>query len=150
MKNTSPRLMSQRLYTDYPWPVWAIGWIAMLKAFVWLGSEPASLPDNQLVLMGYKYILFMLPFLICGIGAWNMKKWAAWGLIFLAAADLLFYLVSPADQASLALNRTSSVAYTFSMTVFVINGPPTSVAMLFLAPSLLRHVKPSSRAPATG
>ena len=140
MKNTSQRLMSRRLYTDYPWTVWAIGWIAILKAFVWLGSEPASLPHNLLVLMGYKYLLFMLPFLVCGIGVWNMKKWTAWGLILLAVADLVLYLVSPAAQASLALNRTSSVAYTFSMTVFIINGPPTAVAILFLSPSLIRQV----------
>ena len=85
----------------------------------------------------------MPPFLVCGIGAWNMKKWAAWGLILLAAADLIFYLISPAAQASLALNTTSSVAYAFSMTVFFINGPPTAVAILLLSLVLMRHGKSS-------
>ncbi len=141
MKNKSQRIMSQRLHTDYPWPVWAIGWLAVLKAFVWLGSEPTSLPEHQLALMGYKYLLFMLPLVICGIGAWDMKKWAAWGLILLTIADLLFYIINPMAKASLSINRTSSVAYAFSLTVFFINGPPTSVAMLLLAPTLVRSTK---------
>lgn len=144
MKSKTHRLMSQRLYTDYPWPVWAIGWLAVLKALVWLGSEPASLTESQLALMGYKYVLFMLPLLICGIGTWNMKKWASRGLILLAVADCLFFLVSQTAQSSLALNRTSSVAYTFSITVFIINGPPSSVMMLLLTPSVARHMAPAS------
>ena len=144
MKKEQSRLMSQRLHVDYPWPVWAVGWLAVLKAFVWLGAEPASLPDDQLSLMGYKYIIFMLPWLFCGIGAWNMKKRAAWGLILLSVADLLFFLVSPAAKSSLALNTTSSVAYVFSITIYVINGPPSSVIILLLSPALTRRLKPSS------
>jgi hypothetical protein len=144
MKNQQDSLQSQRLRVDYPWPVWAIGWLAILKAFIWLGAEPASLPGNQLALMGYKYALFMLPLLLCGLGVWNMKKWAAWGLIVLCLADLLFFLVSPSVRASLALNTTSSVAYAFSMTVFVINGPPSTVMMLLLSPALVRRLAASS------
>jgi hypothetical protein len=136
--------MSQRLHGDYPWPVWAVGWLAVLKAFVWLGAEPASLPDRQLMLMGYKYVIFMLPLLVCGIGAWRMKKWAAWGLIMLAVADLLFFLLSPAARASLALNSTSPVAHVFSMTVYIINGPPGAVMILLLSPALIRRLEASS------
>lgn len=136
--------MSQRLHVDYPWPVWAIGWLAILKAFIWLGAEPASLPDKQLTLMGYKYVIFMLPLIFCGLGAWRMKKWAAWGLILLAVTDLLFFLVSPAARASLALNTTSSVAHVFSMTIYIINGPPSAVMILLLSPALVLRLKPSS------
>ncbi len=144
MGKNQGRLMSQRLHLDYPWPVWAIGWLAILKAFVWLGSEPASLPEEQLLLMGYKYLLFMLPWLVCGLGAWNLKKWAAWGLIILSLADLFFFLLSPVAKSSLALNTTSSVAYVFSLTVFIINGPPSSAVILLLSPAVLRRPRSSA------
>lgn len=135
-------LMSQRLHAEYPWPVWAIGWIAVLKALVWMGSEPASLPDSQLTLMGYKYIIFMLPLLVSALGAWSMKRWACWGLVVLSIADLLFFFVSPAARASLAFNTTSPVAHVFSMTVYVINGPPSAVMILVLSPAAMRRLKP--------
>ncbi|MEW6078320.1 MAG: hypothetical protein AB1724_10940 [Thermodesulfobacteriota bacterium] len=144
MKTQQVRLLSQRMRVDYPWPVWAIGWLAILKAFIWLGAEPPALPANQMTLMGYKYALFMLPLFFCGIGAWNMKKWAAWGLVGLAVADLLFYLTVPSVRASLALNTTSSVAYTFSITVFAINGPPSTILILLLSPALMKRLNPSS------
>ena len=139
MENHHHGLLSQRLTVDYPWQVWAIGWLAILKAFIWLGAEPASLPQDQLTLMGYKYILFMLPLFFCGYGVWNMKKWAAWGLLALCIADLLFFVVSPAARASLAMNTTSSVAYAFSMIIFVINGPPSTLIILLLSPALFRR-----------
>jgi len=139
MKKADGSVMSQRLLVDYPWPIWAMGWLAVLKAVFWLGSEPASLPDRQMVLMGYKYLGFMLPFLVCGFGAWAMKKWAAWGLIALCVLELLLFLISPTARASLALNTTSSVAYAFSLTIFVINGPPSAVLILLFSPALVRR-----------
>ncbi len=135
--------MSQRIYKDYPWPVWTIGWIAVLKALVWLASEP-NLPENQLFGMGCKYAGFMVPWLVCAFGAWRMRRWAAWGVGVLGAADLLFFFVCPFALPSLGLNPVSPVTHVLSLAVFVINGPVTAVAILVLVPVLFNKTRPTN------
>jgi len=78
---------AERMQTDYPWQLWAIGWLAIFKAVLWLAYEPA-VADAVLRLVGWKYLLGAAPFLVCGVGLWRRERWAAWGLTVLAAVDL--------------------------------------------------------------
>ena len=32
---------SERMDPEYPWTIWAAGWLAIFKAFLWLAYEPA-------------------------------------------------------------------------------------------------------------
>ena len=40
---------------DFPFAVWLLGWIAILKGIVWLTTDP-NIPDVQLAVMGCKYL----------------------------------------------------------------------------------------------
>jgi len=79
----------ERMYREFPWPIWAVGWLALFKAFLWLSYEPVQ-PGSLLTLLGIKYLLNMIPMAIFAIGVWNLRKWAMWGLIILSVANLLF------------------------------------------------------------
>ncbi|OQX62599.1 MAG: hypothetical protein B5M56_05875 [Desulfococcus sp. 4484_241] len=135
-KNTVPH----RMDADFPFAVWLLGWIAILKGIVWLTTDP-NIPDVQLAVMGCKYLFFMLPLIACAIGAWHLKRWAAWGIAALCIADLLFFLLYPPAIKSLAINDTSPVVHLFSTVVWAINGPLGDIAMIALATVLFRHTK---------
>jgi hypothetical protein len=77
-----------RSYEDFPWFVWALGWIALLKSSVWFFLEPAS-PQPAML---WKCLILSLPYLIMASGAWNLKRWAITGLALLGAFDLLFLI----------------------------------------------------------
>ena len=62
-----------RMDREFPWPIWAVGWLALFKAFLWLSYEPAQ-PGPLLTLLGTKYLLNMVPMAIFAIGVWNLKK----------------------------------------------------------------------------
>ncbi len=141
--NERARMMSRRTEVDYPWRVWAIGWLALLKAFVWLASEP-PLPENQLFVLGCKYALFMIPWVVFGFAAWQMKKWAAWGLLVLCLADLLFFILCPFALSSLAVNPVSPVTYILSGAVFIVNGPASAIIILVLLPGLFKDRLPAA------
>ena len=51
--------LHERLNLDYPWYAWAVGWLAFLKALVWLSTYPVT-EQNVLTVLGYKYIIFMI------------------------------------------------------------------------------------------
>ena len=51
---------AERMNTDYPWPLWAIGWLAVFKAVLWLAYEPV-LAEEVLRRIGWKYLLEALP-----------------------------------------------------------------------------------------
>ena len=56
----------ERMEIEFPWVIWAIGWLALLKAFIWLAYEPVE-PQNILQLMAYKNLLNILPLVVFGI-----------------------------------------------------------------------------------
>ena len=86
-----------RSYTDFPWYVWALGWIAILKASVWFFLEPAA-PQPEMV---WKCLLMALPYLIMASGVWNLKRWAIAGLAVLGAVDLVFLMSGIAEGEGL-------------------------------------------------
>jgi len=133
-----------RLNMHFPWAIWLAGWIAVLKGVIWLSADP-NIPQGQLIVLGYKYAALMVPFVIFGVGVWKIKSWAAWGLVLICAADLLFFIFCPFAMASLALNRISLVSLIFTFFVFIINGPVSSILIFTMLPGFFSYAKKQSQ-----
>ena len=132
---------SERMDRDFPWPIWAVGWLALFKAFLWLAYEPVQ-PPALLTLVGAKYLLNMVPMAVFAIGVWNLKKWAVWGLIVLAVANILFFIVYP---QSLNAVFVQSEVYVYSIILSFItllcNGPLGDIFILLASPVMFKHLK---------
>jgi hypothetical protein len=136
---------AERMHTDYPWPLWAIGWLAIFKAVLWLAYEPA-LPEAVLRLVGWKYLLSAPPLLICGVALWKRRRWAAWGLAVCAAAGLVFLAVMPASlHAYLVDSEVALFSILLSAVVLVCSGPIGDVLILCGLPAMLRHTRTLDR-----
>lgn len=140
----------ERINCDYPWALWAIGWLAMLKAVLWLAYEPVNLPDLTLQLLGYKNLLFSVPFICCAIGIMKRRRWAAWGLVLLSVTGLLFvgfiqdglsaYLIDSEIDFSVSLaNRRISPF--FSLAALIGIGPLGDLLILCGAPAMFRYTR---------
>ncbi|MFZ5563599.1 MAG: hypothetical protein ACOZBW_06055 [Thermodesulfobacteriota bacterium] len=134
------RLFIHRMDTAFPWPVWLAGWLALLKGLIWLSTDP-NLPDPQLMVLGVKHSLFMIPFVACAFGAWKLKRWAGWTLVALCGLELVFFIIYPPAISALALNNITAVTFLFSGAVFLVNGPAGAILILSLVPALLRHAE---------
>ena len=128
-----------RMDKEFPWPIWAVGWLALFKAFLWLSYEPVQ-PESLLTLIGTKYLLNMIPMAIFAIGVWNLRKWAMWGLIILSLANLLFFIVYP---QSLSAVLVESEVYIYSIILSFItllcNGPIGDIFILLASPVMLKY-----------
>jgi hypothetical protein len=130
---------------DYPWSLWAIGWLAIFKAVLWLAYEPV-LPEAILRLVGWKYLLGAVPMLICGVALWRRRRWAAWGLAVLAAADLvLIVVVPPTLQAYLVDSDVMIFSILLSTVVLVCGGPVGDVLILCGVPAMFRNTRKADR-----
>lgn len=87
------RFPHDRLYMEYPWQIWALGWIAVIRSIVWLFMETHTDISPEILL--WKHMLFTIPFFILGIGAWNFRTWARKGLLIASLIDLFIYLILP-------------------------------------------------------
>jgi hypothetical protein len=87
------RFPHDRLYMEYPWQIWALGWIAVIRSIVWLFMETNTDISPEILL--WKHILFTIPFFVLGIGAWNFRIWARKGLFIASLLDLFIYLILP-------------------------------------------------------
>ena len=138
---TSNIFPAERMYPEYPWLVWAIGWLAIFKAILWLAYEPV-VPEAVLRVVGWKYILGAVPFLVCGIGLWKRKRWAVWGLIAFAAAELALLMAMP---ATLLAYLVDSEVFIFSAilsgVMLVCGGPVGDILILCAAFSLFRSTR---------
>ena len=130
---------AERMSTEFPWPVWAVGWLALLKAFLWLAYEPVQ-PDSVLALLGYKYLLNIVPLVLCGIGIWNFRKWAAWGLIALSIANLAFFVVASQTFDAVVV-RSDVFVYSILLSCITLlcNGPLGDLLILCAAPVILKY-----------
>jgi hypothetical protein len=134
-------LPAERMNTEYPWTLWAIGWLAIFKAFLWLAYEPA-LPEAILRPVGWKYVLQALPLLICGVALWRRHRWAAWGIALSAVADLVFLAARPGSlQAYLVDSEVVLFQVLLSAVVLVGSGPVGSLLMLCGVPAMFRHTR---------
>ena len=131
----------ERMEIEFPWVIWAIGWLALLKAFIWLAYEPVE-PQNILQLMAYKNLLNILPLVVFGIGIWNLRKWAIWGILIVAVANLIFFIVDPVTlDAVLVHSEVRLYTMILSSITLLCNGPIGDILILCAAPSMLKHLK---------
>ena len=132
---------TERMNSDYPWTIWAAGWLAIFKAFLWLAYEPVQ-AESVLRLLGIKFLLNTIPLVIFAIGIWNLRKWAAWGLIAVSVANLIFFLVNPQTlNAVLVESEVQLYAIVLSFITLLCNGPLGDIFILCAAPSMLKHAK---------
>ena len=126
---------------EYPWTIWAVGWLAIFKAFLWLAYEPVQ-DESVLRLLGTKFLLNTIPLVILAIGVWNLKKWAVWGLIALSVANLIFFIVNPQTlNAVLVVSEVRIYSIILSFLTLLCNGPLGDIFILCAAASMLKHVK---------
>lgn len=132
---------SERMNPEYPWTIWAVGWLAIFKAFLWLAYEPVQ-DESVLRLLGTKFLLNTIPLVILAIGVWNLKKWAVWGLIALSVANLIFFIVNPQTlNAVLVVSEVRIYSIILSFLTLLCNGPLGDIFILCAAASMLKHVK---------
>lgn len=136
-----------RMYRDYPWQIWAIGWLAVFKGLLWLAYEPV-ISDQLLRLLGYKYILGMIPLVLCGIGLWNRKPWAYWGMSVIALADLVFFAAQRETlQAYVVQSEFPGFSPVLSLIVLLFNGPLGDILILLGLPSMRKFCAPQIETP---
>ena len=129
-----------RMNNSFPWPIWAIGWVAIFKGVTWLATDP-SIPKPVAEIMAIKFIVMLIPYVILGVGVWNLRKWAVWGLISLSALDLLFFLVLGAYAPLLELLGYIAGKHfiVLQLILLTLNGPLGNILILIGAPSMLKH-----------
>lgn len=129
-----------RMYRGFPWPVWAAGWLAIFKALLWLATDP-MVPSPLAEIMTAKFILLLVPFLLGGIGVWNLRKWAVWVLLAASVLDLLFFIVFPDAARIIAGNSFIGLAIVLLTGV----GPLGDVLILAATPSMFKHAGQNGR-----
>ncbi len=126
---------------EFPWTIWAVGWLAFFKAFLWLAYEPVQ-AESVLRLLGGKFLLNVIPLAICAIGLWNLRKWAVWGLIAIAAGNLVFFIANPQTlSAVLVTSEVRIYSVILSFITLLCNGPLGDLFILCAAPNMLKHAK---------
>ena len=123
-----------RMYKDFPWQIWAVGWLAIFKAVIWLSTSP-NCPDPMLKLLTIKFLVCMAPFIVFGVGVWNLKKWAIWGIILLCITDLVFFIIFQKALSCIVGNTFWPLA----VILMIFNGPVGNVLILIATPCLLKH-----------
>ncbi len=132
---------SERMEPAYPWTIWAVGWLAIFKAFLWLAYEPVQ-AESVLRLLGIKFVLGAIPLVILAIGVWNLRKWAVWGLVAVSVAGLIFFIINPQTlNAVLVVSEVRIYSIILSFITLLCNGPLGDFLILCAAPSMLKHAK---------
>jgi hypothetical protein len=132
---------SERMSADFPWQIWAVGWLCIFKGSIWLAYEP-NISDSMLSLLGFKYMLEMVPLIIFGVGIWNLRKWAMWGAIIIATINLIFIIVTPQAFSSLVVESEVAIwSVLLSIVTMLCNGPLGDLIILLTAPILLKNIK---------
>jgi len=132
---------SERMSADFPWQIWAAGWLCIFKGSIWLAYEP-SISDSMLSLLGSKYVLQMVPLIIFGIGIWNLRKWAVWGAVIVAVINLILIIVVPQTFSALVVKSEAAIwSVLLSIVIMLCNGPLGDLLILLFAHTLLKHAK---------
>jgi hypothetical protein len=132
---------SERMGVDYPWQIWAVGWLCIFKGILWLAYEP-NLPASMLTLLGFKYSLEMVPLIVFGIGIWNLRKWAVWGALIICGLNLIFILTNPQVFGAFVVKSEVQIwSVLLSVVTLICNGPLGDGLILLAAPILLKQVK---------
>lgn len=135
---------SERMDTDFPWQIWAVGWLCIFKGIIWLAYEP-NLPGTALHFFGVKYLLQMLPLIIFGVGIWNRRKWAIWGAAAICAINLIIFLVTPKTFGAILVKSEVPIwSVLLSAITLICNGPVGDLLVLLATPLLLKSVSKES------
>jgi hypothetical protein len=127
-----------RMDKEFTWPIWAVGWLALFKAFLWLSYEPVQ-PQFLLTLLGTKYLLNMIPMAIFAMGVWNLRKWAVWGLMILSVANILFFIIYPQSLSAILIESEVHIySIILSFITLLCNGPLGDILILLASPVLLK------------
>jgi hypothetical protein len=133
----------ERMSVEFPWQIWAVGWLCIFKGFIWLAYEP-NISGNLLTFLGDKYLLEMLPLVICGIGIWNMRRWAVWGAVAVCAINLVIFIFTPQAFSAIMVKSEAIIwSVLLSSVTLLCNGPLGDLLVILAAPSLLKHAKNS-------
>jgi hypothetical protein len=131
----------ERMAVDYPWQIWAVGWLCIFKGVIWLAYEP-NLSGSMLSLLAFKYGLEMIPLILFGIGIWNLRKWAVWGAIVICGINLIFILTNPqVFNAFVVKSEVLIWSVLLSIVTLLCNGPLGDALILLAAPLLFKNVK---------
>jgi hypothetical protein len=118
---------------QFPWPIWAVGWLAVVKALLWMSTDPV-VPSPLAGFMAAKYLAAVVPFLMLGIGVWNLRRWAAWGLLIAAVVDLAFFVLFPDAWRYISGGSFWGLA----AVLLIFNGPVGNILILLATPALLK------------
>jgi hypothetical protein len=144
-KNSFRIFPPQRMLTDFPWTLWLVGWLAAFKAVLWLAYEPV-LPQSLMTLLGYKYLIGMLPLLICAVGLWNQKRWAVYGVMAVAAADIIFFGLNLQTLNAFWVEMEElAFSLILSFVVMLCNGPLGDILILVAIPALFKYTGESAK-----
>jgi hypothetical protein len=134
---------AERMSVEFPWQIWAVGWLCIFKGFIWLAYEP-NISGNLLSFLGTKYLLGMLPLVICGIGIWNMRRWAVWGAVAVCAINLVVFFFTPQAFSAMVVKSEAIIwSVLLSSVTLLCNGPLGDLLVILAAPSLLKYAKNS-------
>lgn len=132
---------SERMSVDFPWQIWAVGWLCIFKGIIWLAYEP-NLTDNLNTFFGLKYLLQVLPLILFGIGIWNRRRWAVWGAAAICALNLILFFFTPqALSATVVKSEVVVWSILLSIITLVCNGPLGDLLVLIATPTVLKLIK---------
>ena len=140
-KNDFRIFPSERMHVDFPWQIWAVGWLCIFKGILWLAYEP-NLSDSLMTFFGMKYLLQLLPMIIFGIGIWNKRSWAVWGAAAIGALNLILFFVTPQAFGAMVVKSEVFIwSVLLSSITLLCNGPIGDLLVLIATPILLKHTK---------
>lgn len=126
---------------QFPWIMWAVGWLAFLKAFLWMAYEPVQ-PDHLLKVMGIKFLLNIVPLVVFGVGIWNLRRWAVWGMLMVAIGNLIFFIVNVQTlNAVVVYSEVYLYSIILSFFTLLCNGPLGDFLILCATPLMLKYTE---------
>ncbi len=93
----------ERLYENqsYPFAIWALGWMCIIKAAFWIFSPRGfhfTIDFPQIVAI--KYLTYMTILFVLSQGIFNFRIWTRYLLLAVCIIDLYFYLFIPGFSPS--------------------------------------------------
>ena len=85
----------ERLYEDrwYPFAIWALGWMCIIKATFWIFSPRGfHLTIDFPQIVPIKYLVYMIILVVLSQGIFNFRLWARFLVLAVCIIDLYFYL----------------------------------------------------------
>jgi hypothetical protein len=119
---------------EFPWQMWAVGWLSVLKALLWMFTDP-GVTGPLTGILATKFLIAMIPFLLLGIGVWNLRRWAVWGLLVAAVVDLAFFIIFPNAWRFIAGGSFWGLA----AVKLICSGPIGNILILLATPVLLKN-----------